>query len=86
MARAAYALAMVNPNITASVVEIQEFPDLARQYRVMGVPKTIINDVAEFTGAVPEEMFMGAIAQALGQQLPAEETQPVSAEGPSSVV
>jgi predicted DsbA family dithiol-disulfide isomerase len=86
MARAAYAFAMVNPNIAASVVEIEEFPELAHQYRVMGVPKTIINDMAEFTGAVPEEVFIGAIAQALGQGPTSEEPESEGAKGPSSGV
>jgi predicted DsbA family dithiol-disulfide isomerase len=41
---------------------------------VSGVPKTIINDRVEFTGAVPEEHFVAAIQQAVGIEpdLPAE--------------
>ena len=58
---------MVNPNVTAEVVEAEEFPDLARRYRVMSVPKTVINDAAEFVGAVPEEAFLNAILQSLGK-------------------
>ncbi len=68
MARAAHAFAMANPHISASVVEVEEFPELAQRYRVMGVPKTVINETAEFTGAVPDELFMTAILQALGKQ------------------
>ena len=86
MARAAYAFALANPNVSASVVEVQEFPDLARRYRVMGVPKTVINDVAEFSGAVPEETFLTAILQALGQPLAGEAPQAIPAEGPSSAI
>jgi predicted DsbA family dithiol-disulfide isomerase len=62
----AHALAMVNSNVTADVVEAQEFPDLARRYRVSSVPKTVINDTAEFVGAMPEELFLNAVLQALG--------------------
>ena len=57
---------MVNPNITADVVEAQEFPDLARRYRVSSVPKTVINGTAEFEGVVPEELFLNAVLQTLG--------------------
>ena len=67
MARAAHALAMVNPQITAEVVEVQEFPNLAQRYKIMGVPKTVINEGAEFVGAVPDEAFVNAILEALGK-------------------
>jgi predicted DsbA family dithiol-disulfide isomerase len=70
MARAAYSMAIVNPNIFASVVEVQEFPDMAREYRVMGVPKTIINGTSELTGVVPEEVLMSSIFQALYEKVP----------------
>lgn len=73
MARAAYSMAIANPNIFASVVEVQEFPELARQYRVMGVPKTVINNTSELTGVVPEEVLMGAIFQTLHDQVPDQE-------------
>ncbi len=68
MARAAHALALTNPKITAEVVECQEFPDMARHYQVMGVPKTVINDKAEFVGAVPDEIFVNAILESLGKE------------------
>lgn len=68
MARAAHAFAVANPNVKAEVIECQEFPDVARHYQVMGVPKTVINDRAEFVGAVPDEMFVNAILEALGKE------------------
>jgi predicted DsbA family dithiol-disulfide isomerase len=55
-------MAFANPNITAFAVEATEFPDLARRYRVNGVPKTVIDDGTEIMGALPQDMF---IAQAL---------------------
>ena len=54
----AHAAALVNPRIRADVVEISEFPTLAERYAVMGVPKTVISDVVEFVGAVPEHAFV----------------------------
>ena len=67
-------MAMANPNVTAEVFEVQEFPEVARQYQVMGVPKTVINDASEFVGAVPDEVFLNAILQAIGK--PAVEFAP----------
>jgi glutaredoxin-like protein len=64
MAALAFALAVASPQITTSVVEITEFPDLAHRYRVTGVPKTVVNDRLEIIGAVPEDEFVKQIAAA----------------------
>jgi glutaredoxin-like protein len=58
----AHEMAFANPNITAYAVEVTEFPDLARRYRVTGVPKTVAGDQVEILGAVPDDDF---VAQAL---------------------
>ena len=68
MARAAHALALANPNIKAEIIECQEFPEMAQHYQVMGVPKTVINDRAEFVGALPDEIFVNAILESLGKE------------------
>lgn len=58
---------MENANITAEVVEAQEFPELARKHRVSGVPKTVLNDGAgEFVGAQPEAVQVAAVLKAAG--------------------
>lgn len=75
MGRLAHAMAMVNPRIVAEVVEVSEFPHLAQRYRVMGVPKTVINDRVEFTGAVPEEAFLAYVQQALSDRPRSEGTE-----------
>jgi len=67
VARAAHAFAIANPHVKAEVVECQEFPEMAQAYGVSGVPKTVINDKAEFVGAVPDEIFVNAILQTLGK-------------------
>ena len=59
---------MANPNIKAEIVECQEFPEMAQAFQVSGVPKTVINDRAEFVGAVPDEIFVNAILQAIGKE------------------
>jgi predicted DsbA family dithiol-disulfide isomerase len=51
-------MALASDHIRATVVEATEFPDLSRQYRVTGVPKTIVNGKTEILGAVPEETFV----------------------------
>jgi predicted DsbA family dithiol-disulfide isomerase len=60
-------MAFANPNITAFAVEATEFPDLARRYRVSGVPKTVINDQVEILGALPQDAF---VEQALSKPPP----------------
>ncbi|MSQ14428.1 MAG: hypothetical protein EXR50_00990 [Dehalococcoidia bacterium] len=65
----AHQIAMANPeHITADVIEATEFPELSRRYGVMAVPKIIINDVVQFEGAVPEEMFVEQVKRALEMQ------------------
>ena len=54
----AYSFAMANDNITAEVIETQEFTNLSEKYKVYGVPKTIMNDNGEVVGAVPESIFL----------------------------
>lgn len=55
-------MAFANEHITAIAVEATEFPDLARKYRITGVPKTVVNDQIEIMGGLPQDEF---IAQAL---------------------
>jgi hypothetical protein len=50
-------------NTSPYAVEATEFPDLARKYRITGVPKTVVNDQIEILGGIPQDDF---IQQALG--------------------
>jgi hypothetical protein len=61
----AHKLAIENEHITADVVEISEFIDMAQSYRVQGVPKTVVNDRIEFLGAVPEPRFIQEVLKAV---------------------
>ena len=63
----AQVMAMENDHIKADVMEVQEFPQVAQRYRVMGVPKTVINETTQFIGAVPEETFIGKVLEAIGK-------------------
>lgn len=58
---------MESPFVVADAIEAQEFPDLAARYEVMGVPKTIVNEVEEFVGAVPEDEFVAHVLRAAGE-------------------
>ena len=68
-------MAIENPKITAAVIEAQEFPDLARYYQVMAVPKTVINNRVQFVGAVPERTLLKWVLEAIGEELVEEEDQ-----------
>ena len=54
-------MAMENPNIQADAVAVNEYSHLAQRYRVMGVPKTMINGRDGIEGALPESAFVGAV-------------------------
>ena len=78
MARLAHAVAMDNPQITADVIEVQEFPSLAQLYAVRGVPKTVMGTVSsltgqaqvQFVGAVPEAQFVERVLEAALNEKP----------------
>lgn len=57
MVRSAHKFAILNPSITADMVEMTEFPELVERYEVMGVPKTVINEDFVLDGAYPERAF-----------------------------
>jgi hypothetical protein len=50
--------------VTADVIEISEFPDLATAFRVRGVPKTVMNGSVELVGAQRERAFIDALLAA----------------------
>jgi hypothetical protein len=56
---------MENDLIRADAIEATEFPDLAGQYRVYAVPKTVINEGAAIEGSLAEELFLEEILKAI---------------------
>jgi glutaredoxin-like protein len=54
-------MAFQNPHITATTVQATEFYDLARKYRVSGVPKTVVSNGNEILGALPEAEFVDEV-------------------------
>ena len=70
--RLAQHMAVASTRVTAQCIEATQFPELSQRYRVMAVPKIVINDRVEFEGALPEHDFLGAVLQAVedGQSAP----------------
>jgi len=66
--RFAHQLAKLNSNITAEMIEASEFPEMARKYQVMGVPRTVINEDHHYEGAFPEAMAINEVYKAIGKE------------------
>ncbi|RCK77617.1 MAG: Glutaredoxin-related protein [Ignavibacteriae bacterium] len=60
-----HALAILNKNIRADMVEATEFPQLAYKYNVRGVPRVVINENHFFEGALPENLYVEEVLHAL---------------------
>ena len=82
MASLAHQMAIEFGHVKADVIEANEFPKMSQYYGVSGVPKTVINDKVEFTGAVPEEHFVHAIRKALDLPDPEDEAEDQDAKAP----
>lgn len=54
----AHQLAMASPLITAEMIEAAEFPHLANRDQVMAVPKTVVEGLGVFEGALPESLYV----------------------------
>jgi thioredoxin-related protein len=59
-------MAVENEHVIADVVEATEFPALSQRFRVMSVPKIVINDSTEFVGALPENRYIKEVMKAVG--------------------
>jgi predicted DsbA family dithiol-disulfide isomerase len=57
-------MAVASDRVRSTAIEATEFPELARAYRVMAVPKVVINDRVQFEGALPEAQFLDAVVRA----------------------
>ena len=62
--RLAQHMAVASDMIKATAIEATEFPELSRSYRVMAVPKIVMNDRVQFEGALPEKDFLAAVLKA----------------------
>ena len=57
----AHQAAVESGQVDAEVVEITEFPEIARHHAVTSVPKMVINDSVELLGSLTEERFITAL-------------------------
>lgn len=60
----AHRIAMLNPLVTAEMVEAQTFGELSMKHNVSSVPKIVINDKFDFVGNQPMEVFLNTIQNA----------------------
>ncbi|MGD1995504.1 MAG: thioredoxin family protein [Anaerolineae bacterium] len=58
-------MAIASPMVGADMVEATEFPELAVEYQVMGVPRTVINETIHIEGAAPEARVLAKLQEAL---------------------
>ena len=76
-------MALASPHIRAVCVEANEFPYLSNQFRVRGVPHTVINRRSSFVGALPEPDFVAAVLEGAGVPVDEPHTAPT---GPSTEI
>lgn len=58
--------AMISPKVKGYAYEAMEFKEIAQKYKVMSVPKTVINEgKSEFVGGYPEDVAFVKIKEAL---------------------
>jgi glutaredoxin-like protein len=66
----AHRMAMASELITASMVESTEFPELAAQFKVLGVPRTVVNNTIQIEGTMPDDVFVSRLFLMLAGQTP----------------
>jgi alkyl hydroperoxide reductase subunit AhpF len=57
-------MAIASDKVRAVAIDASEFPELSRAYRVMAVPKVVMNERVQFEGALPEPQFLEAVVRA----------------------
>jgi hypothetical protein len=57
-------MAIAGKTVTAEVIDAEEFPDMAREFGVGPVPKTLVNYQTEFLGAAPEAYVLEKVLTA----------------------
>jgi alkyl hydroperoxide reductase subunit AhpF len=60
-------MAVASERVRATAIEATEFPELSRAYRVLAVPKVVINDRVQFEGALPEDDFLAKVLEAASE-------------------
>jgi glutaredoxin-like protein len=63
VARHAYRGAIESQKVTAEIIDSQMFPDIATHHAVMGVPKIVLNDNLDITGAITDVEFFDKLRE-----------------------
>ena len=63
--RAAHRFAMASEHVTGVMIDIPEFPEVGNRYNVQTVPHTVVNEVHDIVGAMPEMQIAKRILQTL---------------------
>ncbi len=58
-------IAYINSGMTSSIVDVTDFPELAQQFHVIGLPMTVGNDDLKFTGVYD----LGEVLQILEEKI-----------------
>ncbi len=58
-------MAMESSQVTADVIEANEFAGYSERYAVQAVPKTVVNDQLSLLGALPEARFVQEVMKVL---------------------
>ena len=61
----AYSFAALNPKIKSYVIEVTEFQEEGTRNNISVVPTIIVNDKVKFQGALPPEMFLKKVKEAI---------------------
>ncbi len=63
--KVAHQMAFESEKVRGDMIEATEFPELSQQYKVMGVPRTIINEDNSIEGMLPEQSFLSELLAAV---------------------
>ena len=64
VARHAMRAAIATKTVTTEIIDSSVFTELSQKHLVQGVPKVILNDISDITGAVNETTFMEKLRDA----------------------
>jgi glutaredoxin-like protein len=56
--RVSHQIAMESDFISADLINVGDFPDVAERYHVLGAPTVVVNEDYHFYGALPEKEFV----------------------------
>jgi len=61
-------MALASSMVRSLVVEANEYPELSGRFQVQGVPRTVVNRLGAFVGALPEAMFVESVLKLAADQ------------------